>query len=390
MDEDLIGALGRYAARLHETIGDSHHVASPLGAWLLLALTAARDTGGELAETLGVEPARAAEMAAALLNEPHPLVAAATAMWHTANATDQQAWREALPEATEFGPVPDKAGLDRWAREHTLGLIDRFPGGPDPRTLLMLAGALATRVPWENQFAVTSASQLGDTSPWASSLTHVLHGYSNGGTFVARTRDAGHVIVHAAPAVRDHAILYVVSVAAADDVPALSVLAAAQEIAVLVARGRQQEVRVPLRDLPLGETPLWRIWEGTAYGDDDKHSAVLPCWTAAGEHDLSAAGLGFDVAGRLLGGDELQAVQVTVARYGRAGFEAAGLTTMRVGGSLPERGLARFAELRFGHPHAVVAVTAGEDSPWHGVPVFSAWVSEPEDVPEQDLDEDLD
>jgi hypothetical protein len=44
-------------------------------------------------------------------------------------------------------------------------------------------------------------------------------------------------------------------------------------------------------------------------------------------------------------------------------------------------GLLREAELRFAHPYAVVAVAErGADSPWHGVPVFSAWVTEPDDV----------
>jgi hypothetical protein len=46
----------------------------------------------------------------------------------------------------------------------------------------------------------------------------------------------------------------------------------------------------------------------------------------------------------------------------------------------------REATLRFGHPHAVVAVTHDErrgpsstrvPSPWHGLPVFSAWVTQP-------------
>jgi hypothetical protein len=52
----------------------------------------------------------------------------------------------------------------------------------------------------------------------------------------------------------------------------------------------------------------------------------------------------------------------------------------------------REAELRFGHPYAVVAVTtdpgagdaagagAGQRSLWHGLPVFCAWVSQPEDA----------
>jgi hypothetical protein len=46
--------------------------------------------------------------------------------------------------------------------------------------------------------------------------------------------------------------------------------------------------------------------------------------------------------------------------------------------------------LRFGHPYAVVAVTtateetASSGNPWHGLPVFSAWVSEPEDATDND------
>ena len=51
-------------------------------------------------------------------------------------------------------------------------------------------------------------------------------------------------------------------------------------------------------------------------------------------------------------------------------------------------GLMRTAELRFGHPFAAVA--SGQDhhggehasgpSPWHGLPVFSAWITQPEDA----------
>jgi hypothetical protein len=38
----------------------------------------------------------------------------------------------------------------------------------------------------------------------------------------------------------------------------------------------------------------------------------------------------------------------------------------------------RRATLRFGRPYAVVAVAVDTTGgPWHGVPVFSAWVAEP-------------
>jgi hypothetical protein len=52
-------------------------------------------------------------------------------------------------------------------------------------------------------------------------------------------------------------------------------------------------------------------------------------------------------------------------------------------------GVRRTAELRFGHPFAVVAAGNANPpdshrpdwpSPWHGLPVFSAWVADPEDA----------
>ena len=85
-----------------------------------------------------------------------------------------------------------------------------------------------------------------------------------------------------------------------------------------------------------------------------------------------------------------QARQAAVARYSRTGFEAAAITAA-FAGSVTRQGLGllRTAELRFGHPFAVVAVTADQDhhpwdaprrSSWHGLPVFSAWITQPEDA----------
>ena len=41
---DVATAIARYAQRFHAAC-DGHHVASPLGAWLLLALCASASTG---------------------------------------------------------------------------------------------------------------------------------------------------------------------------------------------------------------------------------------------------------------------------------------------------------------------------------------------------------
>ncbi len=83
------------------------------------------------------------------------------------------------------------------------------------------------------------------------------------------------------------------------------------------------------------------------------------------------------------------AKQAAMARYSRTGFEAAAVTGVAVATAAMLPATRREAELRFAHPYAVVAVTTdpgtgdqggGSASPWHALPVFSAWVSEPEDA----------
>ncbi|MCX4472878.1 hypothetical protein OOK41_21620 [Micromonospora sp. NBC_01655] len=411
MTTNLHGPLARYAARLHGSVGDRHHVASPLGAWLLLALGGStgpdRDADG-LADALGTDPATAARTAAALLDAPHPLVPAATAVWHRPDAdTDAlAAWRGTLPRATQTGPLPDQAGLDAWARRHSAGLLDRFPLTRSSRVVLALASAVATRISWADPFDLAPATALGPDSPWAGRLTRVLRtpGYGHR-AWIAATPEAGDVAVHAAAAGPGAgtagpgagAGLLVVSVAAAPGVAPADVLAAAYRIAA-DADADEPAGRRSLFDLPLGATPLWTLREETVRthardGRQERHTAALPCWSARDEHDLAGPGLGFPALARVLaplvGGTEVEARQAVVARYSRYGFEAAAVTAAFAAVSLPPEGVARTAELRFGHPYAVVAVATdrrgGGVGPWHGVPVFSGWVAEPDDVAEGEL-----
>ncbi len=57
---EWVSALGRYAGRLHARAGPGHHVVSPLGAWMVVALCATvagdEQARGELAEVLGTDP----------------------------------------------------------------------------------------------------------------------------------------------------------------------------------------------------------------------------------------------------------------------------------------------------------------------------------------------
>ena len=406
---DLAAPLAAYARRFHAVASDDHHAASPLGAWLLLALCGPACTGQarpELARVLGCEIETAAATAAALLAQPHPLVAAAAAAWHQQGVmTDALAgWQAGLPAAVQTGTLPDQAQLDEWAAQHSLGMIRRFPIELTPDTMLMLATALATRVSWERPFDLAPSSALGRGSPWAAQVSQVLRTparrESGHRQFIAATHLAGDVAVHTARAVGG---LLVTSVAAAPDVPAAEVLAVAYDLATGMAAGRQP-ARRSLFDLELGAGPLWLLTERAAPvtaagGREERCTAVLPAWSADSSYDLSQPGLGYDTAAAALAGllgltaYRCEARQACVARYSRTGFEAAAVTAMAVMMSTHLRppGVLRMAELRFGHPFAVVAVAADEDhdhkrntgaSPWHGMPVFSAWVSRPEEAVE--------
>jgi hypothetical protein len=396
----MAGPVARYAARLHAVAGTRHHVVSPLGAWLLLALAGPASSGTDrdaLTDALGCDVDSAASAATDLLADPHPLIAGAAAAWTApgfGGTAGLRRWLDALPAAVSTGELPGQPALDAWAREHTFGLIDTFPLDVD-RAVLVLATALATKVSWELPFQLAPASALGPASQWSRELSHVLRtptGSDSGGhlQFIATTPDDGDVIVHRATAAGG---LGVVSVAARPEVPAGRVLAIAYDIAHRLAVGAPI-ARRDLASLPLGDAPLWGLQEVMA--QTEACTAVLPAWSASWRQDLTDPTLGFAAAVRGLvpEAEQWDARQAAMARYSRTGFEAAAVTAMaaRVAARIPARH--RVAELRFGIPYAVVAVAtdpvssggrpSAAGSLWDGLPVFSAWVSRPENADTDD------
>ena len=413
----LADALTAYAGRFHAAVGPCHHVASPLGAWLLLALVAAADeaggpadrtrtaagdagptTGAESdvaagaaaeaagrgaagvtdhaatraaessAEALGMPTEAAARHARELLDHPHPAIAAATAAWTRDAPPAAARWLAALPAAVERGPVPSQDAADAWARRHTLDMIDRFPLTLDHTVLCVLANALATRISWTHPFTTTGSDAF--RSAWRARVATVLRTPDRGhACTIARHPAAGEIGIH-----RAHAEgLAVTSVIAAPHVPAEAVVAAAHDAA------RDRVEHLSLADLPLGDGPAWTVTESTGTGN--RVSAVLPAWSATSEHDLRGPSFGFAgaaaVLGRLFGAAAWDARQAATARYHREGFEAAAVTAVAVRMSFRPPGKRREAELRFDRPYAVVATATG-DGPWAGLPVFSAWVTDPE------------
>jgi hypothetical protein len=111
-----------------------------------------------------------------------------------------------------------------------------------------------------------------------------------------------------------------------------------------------------------------------AVGCDLDRAAAMAGALLSAPHPAVAAAAGVWPRGEMSGG----------------GAAVTGIAAGRAGAPVSRRGRLRTAELRFGHPFAVVAVTAGHShrpwpvtarrSPWQGVPVFSAWVTQPEDA----------
>ena len=408
----MFEALFHYASQVHQLAEDDHHVASPLGAWLLLAVCAPLASGpvrSELVDSLGLDPMVAADRAAGLIDNPHPVVGSGVAVWNRPQfETDQvAAWRKSLPRATETGDIPSQARLDDWAAERTLGLIRQFPLELSADDVMVLASALATKVSWEMPFALVPGASLGSSSRWAASLEQVLAsppGDPRHDQFVTETEQAGLVIVHG---VRARGGLRVISVAAAAEVPAMDVIRAAYGIACAETVKPRSVQRVSLFDLQTGEGPMWMIQEEEVEtpapdGREERCRALVPAWSAQSRMDLTRNGLGFSAAAEALaaaldlGDFRYRAAQSAVASYSRVGFEAAAVTGLAVALSRPRMvpGLRRTADLRFGHPFAVVAVTVDDDSkasvrngqhgPWHGMPVFSAWVAQPSEADRQE------
>jgi len=169
------------------------------------------------------------------------------------------------------------------------------------------------------------------------------------------------------------------------------VLAAAHEISAGRHRDRGRPNPVSLFDLPLGEQPLWTITEAHERERGEHVQALLPAWHAVTKHDLlTVPELGFAAAGQSLQRlaeveGIIEASQTAVAQYSRHGFEAAAVTELAVtlSARLPAPpGPHRTANVRFAHPYAVVANSHGhrDDDPWHALPVFAAWITDPDDA----------
>lgn len=382
--------VSAYAAQFNRSVLDGHTVASPLGLWLLLALIGPATSGTsrrELEAVLGTTVDDAAARAGALLSDPHPAVSALAAVWDRNLGPTFDDWAQTLADVVERGPVPDQAQADAWARAHTNGLIDRFPLKLDELTRLVLASALATDISWEEPLGTTN--ELGGL--FGEQISTALT-FDDGIQLVVDTDAAGLVAVAAPPS---SSALDVFSVIAAPEAAPHDVVAAAHQVAAML-RGDARAARpVPVEALADGHA--WTVTERRErrVGDPGVHAewrSYLPAWSATGDHDLdNAPGVApvFEtITGFARAEDlpvELSARQSAVASYTREGFKAAAVTAFGMAAGAAPRFhevLVRQIDVRFNRPFAVLACAGRYDGPepWRGVPIFSAWVTEPQET----------
>ncbi|MBX8688511.1 hypothetical protein GO011_13830 [Mycobacterium sp. 20091114027_K0903767] len=382
--------VSAYAARFNRSALGDHAVASPLGLWLLLALVGPASSGasrGDLEVVLGTTVDDAAARAGALLRDPHPAVSALTAVWDRELGPAFENWVRTLPEVVERGPIPDQARADAWAQARTNGLIAEFPLQLDELTRLVLASALATDIGWAQPLGTTT--ELG--GPFGDRIGVALM-FRDGIQLVVDTDAAGLVAVAAPPS---SSALDVFSVIAAPEVAAHDVDTAAHQVAAMLRGDGRTARRVPVDDLVDGHA--WTVTERRErrIGGPDVHAewtSVLPAWSASSDHDLAAAPGVAPVFETLRGFArpedlpvEFEARQSAVASYTREGFKAAAVTAVGMrAGSVPRfhEVVVKRIEIRFNRPFAVLACADRNVGPetWRGVPVFSAWVTEPQDT----------
>lgn len=395
----LAEAVTSYAKVLHHG-QDEHHVGSALGAWVLLATAGAGTKGADARkrteELLGMSIKDANYHVERLLQDTHPAVKAAVALWvdkartHEAELSD---WLRDLPGGVSATDVPTQAQADQWTRDNTNNMVESFPLDIDADTLLILANALVTDVTWEEPFARAESTELG-AHTWGG-ITGALRSRESHDVHLAQVEHETYG-VHVG---RSDDGLVVVSVIGEEDQTSSEVLEAAHEIGIdYVLRGGHQN-RVDLRTVPT-EGTYWHTTTrtetrmgGNGYVQDGE--ALLVSWESETRRDLGDPVLGISqVAGDVLGHMfntldpvDVEAVQVAKASYHKEGFRAAAVSALgfRAGAAFQSvETEVRTLHLRYNRPYAVVAFTTQSydysartvrGKEWHGVPVFGAWVT---------------
>lgn len=374
---ELAGYITKYSEIFNEVIDvDQHHVASPLGAWMLLAFLSEKQDSQLLEKVLGVDTTKAAELLEGLLKDIPEPIAATLHGWINPDSTKRYAEfikRSRFDKDIEV-KFPSEKELNDWAKNNTKGIIEKFPLVPDDTFTGLFASALATDVKWRQPLDVESAPE---NSTW--DVDTVLRDDNENHFWVAVNEELHTFIVHLNIS-KDNLMVY--SVIPVEDVSAEETVRFANEIATGSSVRGNQETNAHVLEEALGKgSILEKVGEQTV---DDPHTQFilngwLPAWESENKFDLAGKKMAFGEAVSLGEGELLDAVQVTKAQYGAEGFKAAAITAVMVSRAavrFTEKHTVPVYEVAFNKPYAVVAAYNNFRSPWHKVPVFSGYIKQ--------------
>lgn len=334
-----VRAANALTARWSATFAESDAVISGAGLWPLLAVLAGAAGGRartELAAAVGLrsEDAHAAGLEFLRSLDDAAEVSAAIGAWVRPDLELRAEWVRAMP-AGSVGELGAQAALDDWAREHTDGLIERFPLQITPETAFAVATALVARTRWTQPFDPREFAP--ETGPWQGHRGPGLSRFVRGDRSVAVLGgEVTRVVVTGVGELDVHLLI-------GADGPRHGIEAG---IAAL-------DAAIPVRtELPVGTTaPALTVRQVETWGGGDGTVLTMPPFEVRSEHDLTrhAALFGLTAAldgsrGHFPGLAEIPlaidaAAQHVLARFDATGFEAAAVTAvaMRVAGALRTR-----------------------------------------------------
>lgn len=368
--------ISSYSRIFHKEYNKDHHIVSPLGAWMLLALLAQGSDGKSdpldptAKKALGVTVEESGHLLKKLLTSDHPAVCSALKAWLAPGSLSSDgSLRNWEKNVKNYCPVevkvPTKDELNTWVKDKSLDLIQEFPVDVDPSWFKgLFATVIATDVEWEEPLKVIQDKELA--KHWDAQK--FLLDSDSEHTFIHRDDEHGLFGVHYAKAQKG---LTVYSVISFNDLPENITLEVAHKI------GAGKHNKVSLSELESNE--FLKIKEFRSTDIRERYQSILPAWEFSGDYNLSEVpecGL-TAAAGRL--GEVGDVRQVVVADYSDKGFKAAALTYAMVGRAfVPTSQTALHADLQFTKPYAVVAFATDDsaESIWNNLPVFSGVVAE--------------
>jgi serine protease inhibitor len=167
--EHVVGAANNLTANWAKvTTAGQNTVFSGAGAWAVITSLLAGACGeaqAELETACGFSRAAAAEAVQVLLRilAETTGVSGGFGLWTRPDTPVRPEYVALLPGVT-VEPLPDDSEvLHQWVKDQTKGLISKFPGNTDAKTLLILASVMVARSKWTAEFATTHQHWTGTT-----------------------------------------------------------------------------------------------------------------------------------------------------------------------------------------------------------------------------------